>query len=191
MYFFDKTGREDGISNGVNLAGEPPRASRRQFGVLRSDRHVRKRGVVGGLGRRDVAYRFEQAAVVKPVHPLQRGELDGLEETPRTAPMDHLGFEQAVDRLGKRVVVGIAAAADGRLTEAGVGEPLRIAQRKVLPGLNRSSQHQPGLIVAPAPGRPARNSHERSAKPASRQCAGQTRRSQRPRRRTRTTSRHR
>ena len=62
--------------------------------------------------------------------------------------MDHLGLEQAVDRLGESIVVGVADAAD-RGRDASLGEPFRVAQREVLPGLNRSSQHQPEPIVAP------------------------------------------
>ena len=45
--------------------------------------------------------------------------------------MDHLGFVEAVDRLGESVVVAVADAADGRL-DAGLGEPLGVADRDVL-----------------------------------------------------------
>ena len=119
--------------------------------MLRGDRHVLKRGVVGGLGlgRRDVADGFEQAAVVEPVDPLQRGELDGLQAAPRATPVYHLGLEQAVDRFGEGVVVGVADAAD-RGFDPGLGETFGVAQRKVLPGFNRSLQHQPEPIVAPS-----------------------------------------
>ncbi len=50
---------------------------------------------------------------------------------PWTAPMDHLGLEQAVDRLGEGIVIGVAHAADRGL-DAGLGEPVRVAQREVL-----------------------------------------------------------
>src|SRR3712207_9559364 len=58
-----------------------------------------------GFGRWDVADRLEKAAVVVPVDPLQGGELDRLHTAPWAAPADHLGFEQAVDRLGQRIVI--------------------------------------------------------------------------------------
>jgi hypothetical protein len=56
------------------------------------------------LGGWDVADRLEQAPVVEPVHPFQRGELDPLACTPRSARVDHLGLEQPDYRLGERVV---------------------------------------------------------------------------------------
>jgi hypothetical protein len=37
------------------------------------------------LGRRDVSYRSEQAAVVEPVDPFEGRELDGPERAPRPA----------------------------------------------------------------------------------------------------------
>ena len=45
--------------------------------------------------------------------------------------MDHLGFVEPVDRLGERVVVAVADAADGR-HEAGLGEALGVLDRDVL-----------------------------------------------------------
>ena len=45
--------------------------------------------------------------------------------------MDHLGLEQTVDRLGERVVVRVADAADGWL-DAGLGEALGVFDRDVL-----------------------------------------------------------
>jgi site-specific recombinase XerD len=39
-----------------------------------------------GLGRRDVADGLQQPAIVEPVHPSQRRELDGFERPPRPAP---------------------------------------------------------------------------------------------------------
>ena len=52
-----------------------------------------------GLWGRDVADQREQVAVVVPVDPLQGGILDRLEGAPRSAPVDYLRLEQAVDRL--------------------------------------------------------------------------------------------
>src|SRR5439155_527402 len=66
-----------------------------------------------GLGRWDVADRLEEAPIVVPVHPLEGGELDRFQTAPRAAPADHLGLEQAIYRLGERVVIAIPDTADG------------------------------------------------------------------------------
>jgi hypothetical protein len=61
-----------------------------------SRRHGRlfQHGVVACLGfrRRDVADGLQQPAIVEPVDPFERGELDRFEGTPRTASMDDLGL---------------------------------------------------------------------------------------------------
>jgi hypothetical protein len=41
--------------------------------------------------------------VVEPIHPFEGGELDRLDATPGAAPADHLGLEQADDRLGESI----------------------------------------------------------------------------------------
>ena len=81
---------------------------------LRRHRDGLKRGVEGcfGFGRRDVADRLEKPAVVVPVDPLERGILDGLERPPWSSPVNHLGFEQAVDGFSEGVVVTVSYAAD-------------------------------------------------------------------------------
>ena len=94
-----------------------------------------------GLGRRDVADRLQQPAIVEPVDPGKRGKLDGLEAPPRSAPVDQLRLVEAVDRLGESVVVAIADAADRGL-DTGLGEALGVSNADVLGGFNRSSQHQ-------------------------------------------------
>ena len=88
--------------------------------VLRGDRYGLKGCVIGGfdLGGRDVSDRLEKASVVEPVGPFECRELDGLEGTPGSAPMDHLGLEQADDGLGERIIVAVADAADGGLDAA-------------------------------------------------------------------------
>ena len=58
---------------------------------------------------------FEQAAVVEPIDPFERGVLDGFEIAPGAGASDHLGFEEAVDRLGKGVVVAIPNGEAGRV----------------------------------------------------------------------------
>ena len=95
---------------------------------------------------------------------------------PRPTPADQLGLEQADDRLGQRVVVGIAAGTDGG-RRAGLREPFGVADGQVLGGFNWSSQHLDseelrwehgasaaiGAVVPPmrSPGRPpvARREH--------------------------------
>ena len=52
-----------------------------------------------GLGRRGVADRLQQPATVEPVDAGQRGELDGLEAPPGSAPVNEFRLVEAVDRL--------------------------------------------------------------------------------------------
>ena len=61
------------------------------------------------LRRRNIAQRFHQALAVVPGHPLQCGELDVLEVLPRPQVVDNPGLIEAIDCLGERVVVCIAA----------------------------------------------------------------------------------
>ena len=63
--------------------------------------------------------------------PFERGVLDRLERSPRPAPVDHLGLVEPVDRLGERIVVAVADAADGR-HQVGLGQSLRVPDRDVL-----------------------------------------------------------
>ena len=74
-------------------------------------------GVVALLGfdRRDVADRLQQPAIVEPVYPFQRRELDCLERPPWPAPVDDLGFVKAVDGFGEGIVGAVADAAHRRL----------------------------------------------------------------------------
>src|ERR687886_1592472 len=57
--------------------------------------------------------------------------------------MYHLGLVQAVDRLRERIVVAVTHAAD-RGFNAGLGEPLGVADRHILGGFKRLSQHLDG-----------------------------------------------
>lgn len=68
-----------------------------------------------GFGWRDVPDGLEKTAVVEPVHPFERRVFHGFEAAPWAAAVDELGIEQAVDRLGQRVVITVANAADRRL----------------------------------------------------------------------------
>lgn len=66
--------------------------------------------------------------MIKPIHPHQRREFDGLELPPRPLPTNHLRLEEAADGFSERVVIRIAAAAD-RGRDAGVGQPIGVAHR--------------------------------------------------------------
>jgi hypothetical protein len=92
----------------------------------------RKLGIAGDLGRggRDVPDWSEEAAFVEPVDPFEGGELDRFEAAPRAAPMDHLGFVEAVDGFGEGIVVTVADAADRRL-DARFGQLLGIFARYI------------------------------------------------------------
>ena len=75
------------------------------------------RGVVVflGFGWRDVADRLQQPAIIEPVHPFQRRELDSFERPPRPAPVDDLGLVETVDGLGDSIVVAVPHTAYRRL----------------------------------------------------------------------------
>ena len=62
------------------------------------------------LGRRDAADGFEQAMVVEPGYPFQRGQFERRFGLPRRATVNQLGLVEPVDRLGQRVVVAVALA---------------------------------------------------------------------------------
>lgn len=47
-----------------------------------------------GLGGRDASDRLEQASVVEPVDPFERGELDGVEAAPRAPTANDLRLEE-------------------------------------------------------------------------------------------------
>ena len=58
------------------------------------------------LRRWQVAERLEQSAIVEPIDPRERCELDSFAAAPRPVPVDHLGLEEAVDGLGVTVRSG-------------------------------------------------------------------------------------
>ena len=99
------------------------------------------RGVVAllGFGRRDVADRLHQPAIVKPVYPSECCEFDGFHGPPRPPPMDEFCLV-AIDGFREGIVVAIADAAD-RWLNAGFRQALGILDREVLGGFKRSSQH--------------------------------------------------
>lgn len=73
----------------------------------------------------------EQAVVVEPIDPAQGGHLDGGRGRPRPLPPDHLGFVEAVDRLGEGIVIRVTNAADRR-NEIGLGQALGVVHGQIL-----------------------------------------------------------
>ena len=101
--------------------------------ILRGHRHDLKLSIAGGfrLGGWDVADGLEHASIVEPANPFEGGELHGLERAPRTAPMDHLGLEEADDGFSQDIVVRIPDTANRRF-DARLGETLGLLNRHVL-----------------------------------------------------------
>ena len=83
------------------------------------------------LGGRDVSDGRQQSVMMEPGHPFQRGEFQGLHGLPGLSAIDQFGFVEPTDGLGQRVVVAVALAADRRL-DAGLGQPLAVADADVL-----------------------------------------------------------
>ena len=105
------------------------------FSFLQAPRRGRRRPprllalppvVVFSLCRRDVADWLEQTVVIEPCNPGQGCQFDRFLGLPRAAAMDHLGLVQAIDRLGQRVVVAVALAANRRF-DAGLCQSLGVA----------------------------------------------------------------
>jgi hypothetical protein len=84
-----------------------------------------------GLGGWNSADGFEQAPIVEPVDPFQRGELDGFQVSPRAASPDHLGLVEAVDGLGQGVVEAVADAAGS--TPASASRPVYLIETYCTP----------------------------------------------------------
>lgn len=77
-----------------------------------------------GLGPRDVTDGLEDASVVEPVDPFEGGVFHGIKRAPWTTPVDHLGLEQPIDRLGQGIVVTISDAAYRGGLDPGFGQAL-------------------------------------------------------------------
>jgi hypothetical protein len=84
-----------------------------------------------GFGRWDEADGLQKPAIVEPVYPLEGCELDSFEVAPRPSSVNDLGFVEAIDRLGQRVVVRVADAAYGRF-DPGFSETLGVLDRNIL-----------------------------------------------------------
>src|ERR1700692_186136 len=69
--------------------------------------------------------------MIEPIYPLERGEFDGFKMTPRSLQTNHLRLEQADHRLGQRVIVRVAATADGGL-DAGLRQTVGVAHGEIL-----------------------------------------------------------
>ena len=64
----------------------------------------------------DIPAVLVEAAVVEPVDPFSGGQFDFVDGLPGFTRFDQLGFVQAVDGLGQRVVITVATAApDGSM----------------------------------------------------------------------------
>ena len=84
-----------------------------------------------GFGWRDVSDGLQQSSMVEPVYPLPRGELNGLERSPRTTPVNDLVLVKPVDRFCEGVVGAVADAADRRL-DAGFRQPFGVLDGQIL-----------------------------------------------------------
>ncbi len=63
----------------------------------------------------DVPDGLKEASIVKPVDPFERCKLDLFDVPPWTASTNDFRLVETVDRLGQRVVVGIANTSHRRL----------------------------------------------------------------------------
>src|SRR5664280_301785 len=100
------------------------------------------------LNGRDKADLAVKAAVIEPVDVLGDRDLQVVDGPPRALVADEFGLEQAVERLGHGVVVGVAPAADGG-DRAGLGQALGVADGDVLHAAI-GVVHQRGDVVAVA-----------------------------------------
>jgi hypothetical protein len=78
------------------------------------------------LCRRDIADRREQPPVVEPVHPFERRVFDRILIPLGATLANDLGLEEPDDRLGQRIVVRVAGAANRGL-DTGLGQSLGVA----------------------------------------------------------------
>ena len=90
------------------------------------------------LGWRDITERGVEALVVEPADVANDRELE-LRLCSPDAIGDQLGLEAVDEAFGHRVVVGVADRSDRR-EHVMVIKDLRVVKRRVLLGLNRSSQ---------------------------------------------------
>ena len=72
-----------------------------------------------------------QAAVVEPVDPLEGGEFEVVEAPLGALVANQFGLVEPYHRLGRGVVVGVAALTD-RVHDAAFGAAFGVADRQVL-----------------------------------------------------------
>ena len=92
------------------------------------------------LGWGDVSDGLQQPPMVEPVYPFEGCQFNGLKRAPSPAPMNDLGLLKPVDRLGQRIVVAVANAAN-RGFDPCLGQTLGVFDRHILGEFNLSSQH--------------------------------------------------
>ena len=80
---------------------------------------------------RDSAELVEDPPMVEPVDPFEGGELEIVEASPWPPVADQFGLVETDDRLGERVVVGVASLSDRR-RHTGFGESFCVTDREVL-----------------------------------------------------------
>lgn len=97
-----------------------------------------KIGIIARLGfaRRNISDGRERAAVVEPIDPFERGELDDLKVAPRPPVSNDFGSVEPVGSLCEYVVGADANAVDGGF-KASLGYPFGVFDRHAL---NRRDQ---------------------------------------------------
>jgi DNA-binding Xre family transcriptional regulator len=66
---------------------------------------------------------FEQTAVVAPIHPFERGELDGFEIAPGAGPSDDLGLRARLDAdLNLQELARLTGLSIGALSQIETGK---------------------------------------------------------------------
>lgn len=85
--------------------------------------------------RRYIAERFEEAVMIKPGHPFERGQFDGLTRLPGSAAVDQFSLIEPIDRLGQGIIVAVAFATHRRF-DAGFCQALAVLDRYVLRALS-------------------------------------------------------
>ena len=69
--------------------------------------------------------------MVEPRHPFERSKLHRFGGFPGGTPMNELRLVEAVDGFGKRIVVAVAPAANGR-PDPGFSEPPGVSDAHIL-----------------------------------------------------------
>jgi hypothetical protein len=97
-----------------------------------------------GLSGQDVVDGLQTAAVIEPVDSFQLGKFDGLEGSPRAAPVNDLVLVKAVDGFRQGIVAAVTDAADRRL-HTGLCQTLGVFYRQILTNPVRM-MHQTAML---------------------------------------------